>query len=318
MVLRLPDSYRIDPADPRAPAEEIWERMSPEERARVVAMLPSELPLDALPEGDPHNKATSGARSTLDAFFRRIGRRIYISSNLAVFYPEERRFAPDVLAVLDVEPHDRDKWVVATEGKGLDLVIEVHVSGDRRKDEVENVERYARLGIKEYFIFDRGRRLLRGYRLPGSGGEERKARPRAYHPILPQEGRFPSEVLGLDLMLEGERLRFFYGAAAVPEAEELISRLGTALNEALASREEAERRAQAEAERAAALEEELAASEVKAKAAAVLMVLDARGLPIPEEVRERVLSSRDLAEIERWLRRAAIVSSTAELLDKSP
>jgi Uma2 family endonuclease len=254
MVLRLPDTYIIDPDDPRAPPWDVWERMTPEERARVVEMLPSDIPLDVMPpEGDQHNKATASARFTLDAFFRRIGRRIYISSNLAVFYPGERRFAPDVIAVREVEPHDREKWVVATEGKGLDWALEVHVSGDREKDEVLNVERYARLGIEEYFFFDRRRHLLRGYRLPAKG-----ERGRAYRPVVPQEGRLASEVLGLELMLEGDRLRFFYGTASVPESDELISRLGSALNDALARNEEAERRAQAEAERAQAEAERVA------------------------------------------------------------
>jgi Uma2 family endonuclease len=311
MVLRAPELYRFDPADPRAPSEDIWERMSPEERARVVAMLPSEFTLDALPppEGDSHSKAASGARSTLETFFRRIGRKIYISSNLAVYYPGERCFAPDVLAVRDVEPHEQETWMVATEGRGLDLVIEVHVSGNRRKDEIQNVERYALLGISEYFIFDRRRRLLRGYRLPAAR-DEREARRRSYQPILPQEGRLPSEVLGLDLMLDGERLRFFYGVAPVLEADELIGRLGTALNEALASREEAEHRAQA-------LEQELALGEAKAKAAAVLTVLKARGLPVAEDVRERIVASSDLAELERWLHRAAIAGSAQEIFDQS-
>jgi Uma2 family endonuclease len=258
MVLRLPDDYRLDPNDPRAPPQEVWDRMTPEERARLVAMLPSDFTLDAAPppEGDPHSKAAAGARFTLDGFFRRIGRKMYISSNLAVYYPGERPFAPDVLAVRDVEPHDRDKWVVAAEGKGLDLAIEVHVSGDRTKDEVENVDRYARLGIEEYFFFDRRRCILRGYCLSGGGQASNPGR-RAYRPILPQEGRFPSEVLGLDLMLEGDRLRFLYGLAPILEADELIARLGAALNGALVSKEDAERRAQAEAERAAALEKEL-------------------------------------------------------------
>lgn len=266
MVLRLPDDYRIDPEDPRAPSQETWDRMSPEQRARVVAMLPSEFTLDAAPppEGDSHTKAATGARFTLDAFFRRIGRRIYVSSNLAVYYPSERCFVPDVLAVRDVEPHDREKWVVSTEGRGIDLAIEVHVSGSRQKDEIENVERYARLGIDEYFYFDRRRRILQGYRLP-SAREGSGARPRTYRPIVPQEGRFSSDVLGLDMVLEGDRLRFLHGNDVVLEAEELITRLGVALNEALVSKEDAERRAQAEAERAQAeaeraslLEKELA------------------------------------------------------------
>lgn len=44
--------------------------------------------------------------------------------------------------------------VVADEGKGLDWVLEVVCHGDRRKDLVENVKRYAALGIPEYFIYD--------------------------------------------------------------------------------------------------------------------------------------------------------------------
>ena len=272
MVQPVSSGYRFDPADPRAPSEAEWERMSPEERARVVDMLPAQPMLSALPpEGDTHSKAAATARSTLDSFFRRIGRKIYISSNLAVYYPRERCFAPDVIAVRDVELRDRERWVVADERRGIDLAIEVHVSGDRKKDEVENVDFYARLGIEEYFFFDRSRLLVRGYRLPPAA-PGRGSKRRAYLPIVPQEGRFPSEVLGLDLMLEGDKLRFLYGMAVVPEAEELIAKLGSALGQALVAKEQAEERALAEAERAlaeaeralaeaervAALEEELA------------------------------------------------------------
>ena len=46
MVQRLPAAYVFDPDDPRAPAVDQWDRMSPEERARVVAMLPAEVPLE--------------------------------------------------------------------------------------------------------------------------------------------------------------------------------------------------------------------------------------------------------------------------------
>lgn len=106
--------------------------------------------------------------------------------------------------------------MVAHEGKGLDLALEIFVPGSRRKDHERNVERYARLGIREYFIFDRGRLRLTGYRLKAPG---------AYQPILPQGGQYPSDVLGLSLAVIGERLRFFVGDAEVPEAEELIDKL---------------------------------------------------------------------------------------------
>src|SRR6185503_4110611 len=123
MVQRLPDDYRFDPADPRAPTEEQWAGMSPEQRARVIAMLPIEAPIELYPpEGDSHRIAKTRTTDTLDAYFRRIRRKIYISSELGVFYPGEARFSPDVLAVLDVELRERDRWVVVDEGKGLDLV----------------------------------------------------------------------------------------------------------------------------------------------------------------------------------------------------
>ena len=47
-------------------------------------------------------------------------------------------------------------------------MLEVHVAGDRKKDEKTNVERYARLGIQEYFYFDRARLRVAGHRLPSA------------------------------------------------------------------------------------------------------------------------------------------------------
>ncbi|XXY44926.1 hypothetical protein WME91_33500 [Sorangium sp. So ce269] len=53
---------------------------------------------------------------------------------------------------------------------------------------------------------------------------------------------------------------------------------------------------------------------VETKAHDVLAVLEARGLEVPAAVRERVLANTDLAELDRWLRRAAVVSDARELL----
>ena len=250
MAQSLPDAYRFDPADPRSPSQEQWDRMAANERARVVAMLPAEVPWDLQPpEGDPHWDAKAKTRTTLDDFFGRMGRRIYISSELGVFYPNEPRFSPDILAVLDVEPRPRTRWTVVDEGKGLDLVIEVYFAGDKAKDYEVNVARYARLGIAEYFIFDRGQLNLRGYRLqPASEG--RGTKPRAYQPILPQGGLYASHVLGLELRVEGERLRFYAGTAAVLDASERIEKLALTLDDVVARKEEAERHAREETERA--------------------------------------------------------------------
>jgi Uma2 family endonuclease len=257
MVQRLPGGYVFDPKDPRAPTEEQWAAMSLEDRERVAAMLPVEPDVDFLPppEGDAHWTAATGARQSLGSFFRRGGRRIYISGNLAIYYPGERVFAPDLIAVLDVEPHERQSWMVEKEGRGIDLAIEIHVSGDRAKDMKANVERYARLGIKEYFIFDRGRLSLSGHRLPSAAEKQRKRR--AYKPILPQGGRLGSEVLGLDLMIEGTTLRFYATTAPLLDPEERIARLERVFDDALGRALAAEERARIAEERAAALEREL-------------------------------------------------------------
>jgi hypothetical protein len=152
--------------------------------------------------------------------------------------------------VLDVDPRPRTRWAVSAEGKGLDLVIEVHYAGDTAKDYELNVERYARLGITEYFIFDRQKLGLRGYRLPQPEDAARSGRGRVYRPILPQQGRYTSEVLGLDLMIESDKLRFLLGMAEIPEAEELVVKLGAMLDQVLINRQDAEERVKAEAARA--------------------------------------------------------------------
>ncbi|WP_437832696.1 hypothetical protein [Sorangium sp. So ce1153] len=53
----------------------------------------------------------------------------------------------------------------------------------------------------------------------------------------------------------------------------------------------------------------------KGTANAVLKVLEARGLEIPPEVRERVLASTDMTELDRWLRRAVVIPEASALLD---
>ena len=315
MVQRLPTAYLFDPDDPRAPSVDQWAQMPLDERARVVAMLPTEVPLDLLPnEGDPHRLAKRGALDALDGFFRRTGRKIYLSSELAVFYPGERRFAPDLLAVADVEPHERSSWVVATEGKGLDFVMEVHVAGDRRKDEKTNVERYARLGIPEYVYFDRTNLRLACYRLPEA---ESGVRARAYQRIVPQSGRFASRVLGLDLALDGSRLRFFAGNAPLEDADEMIARLGSMLDKVIAGQEDLagkladEQHLREDTER---LLLEARAAIGRAKSAAILAVLAARGIEVSAAARARIEAQGDTSALDHWIVRAATATSADEVL----
>ncbi len=192
---------------------------------------------------------------------------------MAVYYPDEPRIVPDLLAVLDADDHKRNTWVVSLEGRGLDFVLEVHVVGHRRKDTIRNTATYARLGIQEYFVFDQPTGALWGHRLgPGAS---------VYSAIVPSGLRLSSSVLGLDLAVVGSALRFYTGTAQLPGADQLIqsleSMVGSVIEEKRAeamaraeeakARIEAESRADAEA-KARADAESRADAEAKARAAA--------------------------------------------------
>ena len=211
-------TWTIDPEDPRAPPTDIWQRLTREQQLAIVEALPSEFPASEAspPEGDTHLDAFTEPRDALRRWYRGRGRSIYIAGDLPIYYPGERMFSPDLIAVDGADQRQRDSWIVDAEGgKGLDVAIEIVVRGDRKKDLEKNVERYARLGIPEYYLFDRRRVTLAAWELTGSRYQRRVA----------QSGRFHSAVLGLELWLDGERLRFSVGDAPVPVADELIERV---------------------------------------------------------------------------------------------
>ena len=225
-----------------APSAEEWEALSTAERTAVVAALPGEVTYDemAMPEGDLHFRAKTSALDALRGYFRRQRRRIYLAAELPIYYPGEPRFAPDLIAVLDTEDVARNKWVVSAEGKGIDWVLEVHVGGDRKKDAELNVLRYARLGIPEYFLYDRARNKLAAYRLPSTD-------PKIYTPIVPNHGRFESRVLGLAVQVQKDRLRFYDGTALLLESDELVAQIQEMADEAHRRAEEADQRREEEA-----------------------------------------------------------------------
>ena len=226
-----------------APSVEEWEALSPAERAAVAAALPGEVTYDemAMPEGDRHSKAKARALDALCRYFRRLQRRIYIGTEMPTYYPAVPRFAPDLFAVLDADDTERDKWVVSAEGKGLDWVLEVHAGGDRKKDAELNIARYAQLSIPEYFIYDCARNRLEAYRLPSPDA-------RVYTAIRMTDGVYESRVLGLEIQVDEDRLRFYAGTALLLESEELIARV-QAMYDAAQRRAEEEARLREEAER---------------------------------------------------------------------
>ena len=236
-----------------APTQAEWDALSADERAAVVAALPGEVTDAEMapPEGDRHFRAKARALDALRGYFGRQRRRVYLAAELPVYYPGAARFAPDLLAVLDVDDHERDKWVVSAEGKSLDWVLEVHVGGDRKKDAELAVVRYAQLGIPEYFLYDRGRNKLAAYTLATPDA-------RTYTPIVPQHGLYNSRVLGLGVQIERDRLRFYAGTALLLESEELIERLAAMLDEVQQRAEEEARTREEEARKREDAEREVA------------------------------------------------------------
>jgi Uma2 family endonuclease len=300
-----------------APTEEAWRAMTPAAREAWLIWLIDALddPAAAMGEGRRHKKAKSAAIDALGLHFGAIGRSVYLAEEMNVVYPGEPVFTPDVLAVVGVaEPEDdpRMAWVVADEGRGLDLVMEVLHHGDRKKDLVSNVERYAGLGIPEYFVYDRLHQQILGYRLPD-------ARARRYQRIVPQFGRHTSAVLGLDLAIQGNRLRFFYGMAELPGTGELIGRLNdmvaglearaeasqTEIQEAQAQAQEAQAQVQAQAQAAQAQAQAAQAQAQAALRETLVALLGARGIVCSDEGRARLDRCTDLATLRGWLLRAA-------------
>ena len=236
-----------------APSVDEWETLTSAERDVVVAALPGEVTDAEMspPEGDRHFKAKTRALGALRSYFTRQRRRIYLAAELPIYYPAEPRFAPDLLAVVDTDDAERDKWVVSAEGKGLDWVLEIHIGGDRKKDAERNVGRYARLGIPEYFLYDRARNRLAAYRLAAPDA-------RTYSAVVPNQGLYESRVLGLDVQVDKDRLRFYAGTALLLESEELVARLQELYDDAQRHADEEAQRREEETRRREEAEHEIA------------------------------------------------------------
>lgn len=95
--------------------------------------------------------------------------------------PAQPRYkGPDFFFVKGVDGEKpRGKWVVWEEGgRYPDLIIEIVSPSTRRKDERENKNLYAQVfRTPEYFMYDRERGRLTGYRLPAGRTRYRRIPP---------------------------------------------------------------------------------------------------------------------------------------------
>ena len=135
---------------------------------------------------------------------------VYVSCDLLIYYEEGNprvSVAPDVFVVFGVEDRMRMNYKVWEEGKGPDFVLEVASPSTWREDVGRKRDIYARLGVKEYWLYDPlGEHLkpaLQGNRLV-DGEYERQ-------PLVKSlDGRLVlySGTLGLELWAKGRKMRF--------------------------------------------------------------------------------------------------------------
>ena len=175
-----------------------------------------------------------------------------------LMYPEEGNnknpIAPDVLVGLGLGTRNRSSYFVWKEGKPPDWVLEVASPSTQADDLGVKRCRYAEIGVPEYWMFDpKGGVYPPGTpRLQGLKLADGKYIPLPWQ--LADGGRMiHSEVLGLDVRVDGELLRFRDAATGrdVPHRSDVQAAAERA--EAQAKREAAQRKvAEAKAEREAA------------------------------------------------------------------
>ena len=136
-------------------------------------------------------------------------------------YPEQgnnrNKIAPDVLVALGLGTHERSSYLVWEEGKPPDWVLEVASPSTQTADRRAKRQRYAEIGVPEYWLFaPKGNVYPRGTpRLQGLALVDGR-----YCPLPSQladgERMIRSEILGLDICAEGKLLRFRDPATGSP------------------------------------------------------------------------------------------------------
>ena len=185
-----------------------------------VHLLPGEDPNVVYPEEEkvPESELQGNARRYVQSSLSiRYQNRpeVYVAGDLFIFYrmnDAEARLAPDIMVVFGAaESPPRASWQVWREG-GLtpDFVLEIASAGTVADDGGWKRDRYAAMAVREYWRFDpQGGELipelLIGEVLDAS--EEYRPLPVARDDAGYLRGH--SELLGLDLCVEGSELRLY-------------------------------------------------------------------------------------------------------------
>lgn len=165
-------------------------------------------------ETDVHANLLMYLRMTLDIFFAE-RKDIYVSGNIMFYYVEgdsTQVISPDVMVCFGIPKGNRTSYKTWEENDVIpSVVIELSSRGTWRKDFIEKKALYEMLGVKEYYIFNplepKTAPAFTAYELENGGFETVKI----------ENNRVKSEVLGLELVVEGKNLRLFN-----PETKEFL------------------------------------------------------------------------------------------------
>ena len=154
---------------------------------------------------------------------------VYVSGDLLMYYEEGNprvSVAPDVFVVFGVEDRMRQRYLVWKEGKAPDFVLEVASKSTWREDLGPKRDIYARLGVKEYWVYDPTGEyftpVLQGLRLAGGAYVRQLA-------VTSPDGALTltSETLGLELRAQDGEMRFrdpATGQVLLSQNEEHVAR----------------------------------------------------------------------------------------------
>ena len=199
---------------------------------------------------------------------------VFVALDLLVYYTEGNRnasVAPDVFVAQGVSSEMRQFYKVWEEGKVPDFVIEFASQRTAAYDAAGKKDLYQSLGVQEYWLYDPTGGLhaprLQGFVMQGG----------VYGAIRPEQRdgvqrALRSEVLGLELHFDGERLRVWdpvreeYYLTPAETDEQAISEAQA--RESAEAAQQAAEAAQMEAEAARQAAEARARSEAEARAAA--------------------------------------------------
>ena len=239
-----------------------------------------------------------------------------VAADILVYSEEgnnKKSIAPDVLVAFGIGTHKRSSYFVWEEGKPPDWVLEVASPSTKKKDLDHKRRAYAEMGVPEYWLFDpRGDLYPLGTpRLQGLALVDGEYRPLESQ-VVDGERMIHSEVLGLDVRVDGELLRFRDPATRKDirhrheiEADEKDSQAATEHAQAQARQEAAQRKtaeARAERETARADQETDRAEQAEARAAQAEARADQEAARAEREAATRSAAEARIAELEAALR----------------